>query len=153
MAIVRPAAPSDFELLLPLRQSLWPDSTAAELRAMLRGPHTLGGLPAAILVALAGAEGIAGFVEVSLRSYADGCDPAQPAGYLEGWFVHPAHRRQRIAAALLHAAENWARAHGCREMASDTWLDNAVSHRAHLALGFEEVDRCIHYRKSLTPEP
>ena len=34
-------------------------------------------------------------------------------------------------------------------MASDTWIDNTLSQRAHEALGYTVVDRCVHYRKSL----
>jgi aminoglycoside 6'-N-acetyltransferase I len=34
-------------------------------------------------------------------------------------------------------------------MASDPWLDNVASQTAHEALGFEVVDRCVHYRKVL----
>jgi SAM-dependent methyltransferase len=34
-------------------------------------------------------------------------------------------------------------------MASDTWLDSAASQHAHAALGFEVVDRCVHYRKTM----
>jgi aminoglycoside 6'-N-acetyltransferase I len=34
-------------------------------------------------------------------------------------------------------------------MASDTWLDALDSQQAHEALGFEVVDRCVHYRKNL----
>jgi hypothetical protein len=35
------------------------------------------------------------------------------------------------------------------EIASDTWIDNEPSQRAHEALSFEVVDRCVHYRKAL----
>jgi SAM-dependent methyltransferase len=34
-------------------------------------------------------------------------------------------------------------------MASDTWVDAEESQRAHPALGFEVVDRCVHYRKTI----
>jgi aminoglycoside 6'-N-acetyltransferase I len=34
-------------------------------------------------------------------------------------------------------------------MASDTWIDNELSQSCHEALGFEVVDRCVHYRKGL----
>jgi aminoglycoside 6'-N-acetyltransferase I len=34
-------------------------------------------------------------------------------------------------------------------MASDAHLDNAVSHAAHHALGFEESERLVHFRKRL----
>ncbi|HWG17323.1 MAG TPA: hypothetical protein VN678_05640 [Acidobacteriaceae bacterium] len=49
----------------------------------------------------------------------------------------------------MRAAEEWARAHGAREMASDALIDNEPSELAHRALGFEVVDRCVHLRKSL----
>lgn len=92
---------------------------------------------------------IVGFADVTLRSYADGCDPRRPVGYLEGWYVIESQRGRGIGAALLRAAEDWARAQGCMEMASDTWIDNEGSQRAHEALGFEVVDRCVNYRKAL----
>jgi len=93
--------------------------------------------------------GLIGFVDVGLRSHADGCDPARLAGFIEGWFVDAAFRRRGIGAALIGAAENWACSQGCVEMASDTWIGHDESESAHLALGFEIVDRCIHFRKRL----
>lgn len=33
--------------------------------------------------------------------------------------------------------------------ASDTWIDNELSQICHEALGFEVVDRCVHYCKTL----
>jgi aminoglycoside 6'-N-acetyltransferase I len=106
-------------------------------------------MPCVIFVYELNGERLIGFAEVDLRSHADGCDPARPVGFLEGWYVLEGHRRKRIGAALLQAAENWARGHGCTEMASDTWIDSDISQRAHEALGFEVVDRCVHYRKAL----
>ncbi|MBV9268338.1 MAG: GNAT family N-acetyltransferase [Acidobacteriaceae bacterium] len=92
---------------------------------------------------------LVGFVEVGLRSHADRCDPSQPVGYLEGWYVEAEFRRRGVGARLLAAAEVWAKQQGCVEMASDTWFDNPASQVAHEALGFEVVDRCVHYRKRL----
>jgi aminoglycoside 6'-N-acetyltransferase I len=90
-----------------------------------------------------------GFAEVDLRSHADGCSPARPVGYLEGWYVAEAARHNGIGRLLLFAAEDWARSYGCVEMASDTWIENELSQTCHKALGFEIVDRCVHYRKTL----
>jgi aminoglycoside 6'-N-acetyltransferase I len=45
--------------------------------------------------------------------------------------------------------EAWARERGFRELASDALLENTVSHAAHAALGFEEVERAVKYRKPL----
>ena len=92
---------------------------------------------------------VAGFIEVGLRSHADGCDTRQPVGFVEGWYVEPTQRALGVGRALMQAAEDWARSQGCQEMASDTWLNHEPSQRAHEALGFEVVDRCVNFKKAL----
>jgi len=149
---IRFAVPSDREQLSRLREALWPESSAEEhgreLIPILAGkPHAT--MPLAVFVAEVNDGVLAGFLEVGLRSHADGCDPMRPVGFVEGWFVTESHRRQGLGAQLLSAAEDWARGHGCVEMASDTWIDHALSQRVHEALKFEVVDRCVHYRKAL----
>jgi aminoglycoside 6'-N-acetyltransferase I len=91
---------------------------------------------------------LGGFLEGGLRKYAEGCDTS-PVGYIEGWFVDDDLRGQGIGGALVQAVEAWAREQGYTEIASDTWLDNETSIRAHLALGYEESERLVHFRKSL----
>jgi aminoglycoside 6'-N-acetyltransferase I len=91
---------------------------------------------------------IAGFVEVGARPYADGCETS-PVGYIEAWYVDADVRRTGYGAALLAAAEDWARARGYREMASDSQLDNEISHAAHRNSGYDEVDRVVQFRKRL----
>jgi aminoglycoside 6'-N-acetyltransferase I len=131
---------------------LWPDVSVeehlAERQAILAS-GVCGNLPIAIFIARDESGAMQGFIEVGMRSHADGCDPARPAGYIEGWFVREAVRRQGLGTALIREAERWARERGCREMASDTWLDHEDSQRAHAAAGFEVVDRCVHFRKKL----
>jgi len=149
---VRPAKVSDSGPLAPMRAMLWPDATPEEHRreieaAIRSGMH--GTLPMVILVACEADGTLTGFVEVGLRSHADGCDPARPVGFVEGWFVLEAFRHRGFGRNLMRAAEDWARAQGCREMASDTWIDHQDSQRVHLALGFEIVDRCVNFRKPL----
>jgi len=149
-ATIRFARPDDRLHLARMRALLWPEwpaeNHAKEVDAILSG--RFGTLPLVILVAESRGEPV-GFLEVGLRSHADGCDPARPVGFLEGWFVEEAWRNQGIGKALMTAAEDWARSQGCREMASDTWIGNELSQRAHEALGFEVVDRCVNYRKKL----
>lgn len=90
-----------------------------------------------------------GLVEVALRSdYVNGTD-SSPVGFLEGLYVDPACRRQGIAALLVSTAEKWCREQGCTEMASDALLENTASYAMHQALGFEETERVVYFRKSL----
>lgn len=148
---VRLARPADVNAVADMFFALWPDGEHADHRA--EAIAVLSGAPAStmplvILVAEVGGK-VAGFIEVGLRSHADGCDAGRAVGFLEGWYVNRAHRRRGVGGALVRAAEQWARSQGCREIASDTWLDHDDSQRAHEALGFEVVDRCVHYRKAL----
>jgi len=150
--LIRQAHLSDLETIAAMCELLWPDSPAAEHARELSGileTGRYGTLPAAILVAQQPDGSLVGFLQIGLRSHADGCDPAQPVGFIEGWFVGPASRGQSIGKALMSAAEGWSCEHGCKEMASDTWIDHDDSQQAHSAVGFEVVDRCVHFRKSL----
>jgi aminoglycoside 6'-N-acetyltransferase I len=58
-------------------------------------------------------------------------------------------RRNGVGGRLVAEAEKWARSKGCKEMASDTTPRYADSPAAHKALGYEEVQRKIHFRKDL----
>ncbi len=132
---VRLAVRADLDAVARQFATLWPDSSPdehiTEAAAILAGnpPSTM---PLVIFVAeIAGT--VVGFVEVGLRSHADGCDGRKPVGFVEGWYVDPDHRRSGIGRALVVAAEDWARAQGCTEIASDTWADNEPSQLAHEA--------------------
>ena len=151
---IRPAHPSDLDQLAHLFEALWPKSSAEEhaqeLRLLLGGKAALVlTMPLTIFVAEASDRTLVGFLEVDLRSHADGCKPSQPVGYIEGWYVAEDHRQRGVGTKLLAKAEDWARSHKCIEMASDAIIDNELSQCAHEALGYEVVDRCVHYRKRL----
>lgn len=149
---VRRAVPADVGEVAAMCRSLWPDVSVSEhaknLAPLLAGKAP-GNLPAIVLVAQDPAGCLLGFIYVGLRSHADGCDPSHAVGFVEGWYVEPSYRRKNVGAQLVSAAEEWARGQGCHEIASDTWADNGESQLAHEALGFEAVDRCVHYRKDL----
>jgi aminoglycoside 6'-N-acetyltransferase I len=149
---VRPAQLSDLDQLARLRAALWPEPSAEEhareLEPILQG-NAPGTLPDMNLVAAANEGQLVGFLEAGLRSHADGCNPSRPVGYIEGWYVVESFRHRGIGKHLLAAAEEWARSRQCVEMASDTWIDNELSQHVHEALGYEVVDRCVHYRKGL----
>jgi len=149
---IREARAGDERPLAEMRSLLWPTTTfdeqLTEMREFLAGKIP-GTLPCTSFIAEDDSGTPIGFIEVDLRSHVDGCDTHQPTGYIEGWFVHEASRGQGIGKALVNAAEDWSRAHGCKEMGSDALIDNEISIQAHAALGFEVVDRCVNFRKDL----
>ena len=143
---LRRASALDNPEWLRLRRLLWPYSDPQELLAevefILAEPLT------PVFVAARPDGSLGGFLEAGLRKYADGCN-SSPVGYIEGWYVDEDLRRQGVGERLVRAAEEWAREQGCSEMASDTWLDNDPSISAHLSLGYEEVERLVHFCKKL----
>lgn len=145
--VIRARVPDDDPEWLRMRCALWPEDTAAAHRMGMA--EWLATPNAVVLVASRpDGAGLAGFAEVGTRPYAEGC-ASGPVAYLEGWYVDADARRAGVGAALVRAAEQWARERGLTEFASDALLDNDTSHRAHRALGFVEVERAVHYIKTL----
>jgi aminoglycoside 6'-N-acetyltransferase I len=151
---IRDVTPADAEQWRALRAALWPEEDALELAAevgrFFREPRGgPGPLPEAVLVAVdADGSRLLGFAELSRRAYAEGC-ASSPVGFLEAWYVVPARRREGVGRALVAAAEDWARARGCVEFASDALAENGVSAAAHRALEFEEVGLIRCFRKEI----
>jgi aminoglycoside 6'-N-acetyltransferase I len=133
---------------LDMRLALWPDASADEHRAYMA-------------ISLAQPERFLqlmmyderrqplGFIEGSIRNdYVNGT-ASSPVGFVEGVYVAPASRRKGIARQLYAAIGDWAKARGCRELASDALVDNEVSQRAHRALGFRETERVVYFTRIL----
>jgi aminoglycoside 6'-N-acetyltransferase I len=146
MLTVRRAQTTDRVEHARMRAALWPDEDpqelASELDAFLADPTQVA------FVAERGEGGLCGFTEASVRRYANSNDES-PCAFLEGWWVDADVRRTGIGRALVAAVEDWARAQGFTELGSDALLDNTLSHQAHHALGFEERERVIYFRKWL----
>jgi aminoglycoside 6'-N-acetyltransferase I len=142
---VRAARAEDRSELLRMRRSLWPDSTEAEVEEVLEMEPGAG----VVLVHDRGNGRLGGFAELALRKFADGCSSSHVA-YLEGIWTDADQRHDGVARALVEAGQRWARGLGLTELASDCEIDNSASHGFHLAVGFEEVQRTINFRRSLT---
>lgn len=136
----------DIPRWVELRAELWPDQSRDELEA--EGRLSLTADPPLTVFVAEIDETLAGFIELGLRSVAEGCS-SSPVPYIEGWYVHAASRRRGIGGALMRAAETWCRALGYRELGSDALADNRQSRIAHAALGFEEVETLVVFRKVL----
>ena len=146
---VRPLKPADRDEWARLRAALWPDCPAEnhrqEMADILDNPQE-----EAVFVSPRPDEGLQGFLEARIRPLAHGCESG-PVGYIEGWYVEPGARQQGVGGALVAAAEEWARSKGCQEMGSDTEVENGLSQLVHRHLGYEEVERLVHFRKDLFP--
>jgi aminoglycoside 6'-N-acetyltransferase I len=133
---------------LEMREALWPDAKADEHRGYmaicLAQPERF-----LQLMVYDEKRQALGFIEGSIRSdYVNGTE-SSPVGFVEGVYVVPAMRRQGVARQLFDAIADWARARGCRELASDALLENETSQHAHKAMGFRETDRVVYFTKRL----
>ena len=132
---------------LELRQALWPQGTReehlAEMAAFVAEPARY-----AQWIGYQQDEA-AGLAEASIRvDYVNGTE-SSPVAFLEGLYVVPRFRQQGIAARLVAEAARWAKARGCSELASDALLENERSHAVHRALGFQETERVVFFRRLL----
>lgn len=146
--IVRGMGAADFAVWAEMRAELWPDQTPdlhrTELEAFLQRGNFWG------FIAEVSNSDAAGFAEVAVRDYANGCT-SRPVAFLEGIWVKPQLRRQGIGAQLLRTIEAFLVHSGFSELGSDALIDNHESHSAHRAWGFSETERVVYFRKSLAP--
>lgn len=144
--MIKRAKTEDAEALAGLAIQMWtehiPEDLAEEFRRLVTNDD------AVCFIKWVDDKPIA-FAQCQLRrDYVEGTD-SSPVGYLEGIFVSEGYRKQGFAAELLSECEKWAKEKGCSEFASDCELDNMESFRFHMALGFEEANRIICFRKDL----
>jgi aminoglycoside 6'-N-acetyltransferase I len=147
---VRPLKAADVGAWAAMRAALWldadPDELHREADAFAAGQK----LPTPQVVFVAEDESPIGFLELSVRPYANGCD-SLPVPFIEGWYVKPGARRRGVGRALIRAAEDWSRERGFLEIGSDTELTNEDSVEAHERCGFAETERVVYLRKRLSP--
>ncbi|HUO93872.1 MAG TPA: GNAT family N-acetyltransferase [Rhizomicrobium sp.] len=145
MIEIRPLTQADKDLWARFRHALWPEGSpeehANDIARLVAGGDYWG------FVATRGGDA-AGFAEVAIRRYANGCE-SQPVAFLEGIWVEPRFRRQGIGGQLVTHVEGFVKALGFREIGSDALIGNLASHAAHEAWGFAETERVVYFRKSL----
>lgn len=144
--LLAPPRGSDDRAWLELRMALWPDGSQAEHLGAMADTLARGHY---VRLAQSSTGGAVGFVEASKRSdYVNGTT-SSPVAFLEGLYVEPAARRRGVARALVAAVVAWALGEGLSELASDSLIDNLAAHAAHRALGFEESERVVYFRRPL----
>lgn len=144
---IRKAAVQDAHTVGALMQELWPGHTLEEMEE--EAASLLQDVAEAAVFLAEGEAGAAGFAQCQLRhDYVEGCSTS-PVGYLEGVYVRPAARRQKIGGQLVAACEQWARDQGCTEMGSDCEQENQVSLAFHLKQRYQVENRVICFIKKL----
>ncbi len=144
---IREMTERDSDRWVEMRCALWPSEDeglhAEVIAVVLRSPD------AWAFMAETREGTVAGFAELALRPYANGCD-SQPVPFLEGIWVAPEFRRRGVGRALIAHLQDFAIARGFREIGSDTEIFNQISQEAHAAWGFTETERVVYFRKLLS---
>lgn len=129
-----------------MRDALWPGSLWDHEVETQKYFETSGNRPIVFVAEVE--EGLVGFLELDFRKYAPD-SLSSPVPFIEGWYVDATWQRRGVGRALVEAAEARALELGYTEIASDVEIENGGSIAAHLALGYEEVERTVAFRRSL----
>ena len=144
--MIKKATNGDGRVLAELAVQMWDSHTVDELE--IEFIETLSDEQSAFFIKYVNNIPV-GFAQCGLRTdYVEGTE-SSPVGYLEGIFVNEEYRKNGFAKELLCACEKWAKDKGCVEFASDCELDNITSFNFHMAMGFEEANRIICFKKNL----
>ena len=144
--MVRKAIYSDSRVLAEMAIQMWDSHTVDELETEFT--ETLNDKQSVFFIKYVNDVPV-GFAQCGLRAdYVEGTE-SSPVGYLEGIFVKKDYRNNGYAKELLLSCETWAKNIGCTEFASDCELDNIGSLKFHIAMGFEEANRIICFKKGI----
>ena len=144
--MIRKATMNDLPRLTELALELWHEHAADKMYYDL-GKIMVSG--ESVFFLAYEADKPVGFAQCQLRhDYVEGTETS-PVAYLEGIYVKEIFRELGFACQLLKSCEDWARAEGCVEFASDCEIDNTESLAFHLKLGFKEANRIICFSKYL----
>lgn len=144
--MIRSATNNDSHILAEMAVQMWDSHTVDELEKEFM--ETLNDSHFAFFIKYINNIPV-GFSQCSLRTDYVESTESSPVGYLEGIFVKEEYRKNGYAEELLCACEMWAKEKGCREFASDCELDNIGSFKFHMAMGFDEANRIICFKKKL----
>jgi aminoglycoside 6'-N-acetyltransferase I len=142
-----PATTNDFSDWLEMALALWPYETREDMESLF---HTLfASENDEILIARTDQGVAAGFANISIRKeYVEGSN-SSPVGYIEGIYVKPEFRKQGVAKKFIDLAEEWSRERGCKELGSDTEIENTESQKFHLHIGFGKPSHIVHFIKGI----
>jgi aminoglycoside 6'-N-acetyltransferase I len=139
------ARESDYSNWISMRKKLWPEASFDELKDLMHLKQAKD-----FVCYFAEVDGrLVGFIEIALRPYVNGC-VYSPVAFVEGLWVDEAFQKNGVGRSLVTQAEEWARAHGIKELGSDTRIESEHSIHAHKAWGFIETERVVYFCKNLS---
>ena len=147
--MIRTIKQSDQKEWSRMRTLLWPDTSdyhMGEIQEYFDGKSP--DIVEVLVLELHGDAKLQGFIELNVRSFVEG-SRNRNVPFIEAWFVDESERQSGWGEKLMKAAEEWSQENGYSELGSDTELENLNSQKAHLALGFKEVERIVCYFKIL----
>lgn len=158
MPEIRISTQSDIEDIIELRRKIFPDCTTRQHKNELELTMRLQVFDGffigkRVCFVAEDNDSLVGFVEVMIRSHAEGAWEQTETGdlgiaHLEGVWVEEEARGKGVGRLMVQKSEAWASKHGGTHLASDAKLENVTSHKFHKSLGFEEVERSVHYIKA-----
>lgn len=92
---------------------------------------------------------IVAFANIRIRSEYVAGTTTSPVAYLEGIAVAKDYQRRGIAKELFEFCVEWAKKQGCTEFGSDCLITNEESYAMHVAFGFKEIERTVHFAKKI----
>jgi GNAT superfamily N-acetyltransferase len=127
---LRPPLPSDAAALAAMAGELGYPTTAEELLGRLAALHPT---DAAVIVSTDVDDTPTGWCHVEMRRTL--VEPQ--SALIVGLVIGEGHRSAGVGAALLEAAERWARARGCRRLVVATRITRERAHRFYAREGYE----------------
>ncbi len=142
--LIRPMAPGDAREVAALSGQLGYPATPSQIEERFR---SLAEEPASrLLVADAGGGRVVGWIHVCERHLLE----LEPFAEISALVVEAGSRRQGIGAALLAAAEEWARQGGYPSMRLRSNVVRTEAHPFYLRHGYEIIKTQYAFRKPLT---
>ncbi len=127
---LRSPVPSDAPALAALAGELGYPTAAEELLGRLAALHPT---DAAVIVSTDASDAPTGWCHVEMRRTL--VEPR--SALIVGLVIGEGHRSAGVGAALLEAAERWARARGCRKLVVATRITRERAHRFYAREGYE----------------
>ncbi|THU40354.1 GNAT family N-acetyltransferase [Niastella caeni] len=131
---------SNIKALAQLMLELWPDSSFDE---ELESCIIILNNDNDVCYLIKDKETYIAFIHLTVRlDYVEGAN-SSPVAYIEGLYVKENWRHLGIGKKMINLGTEWGRQKGCRQLASDTELNNVTSIEFHKRMGFFEANRIV----------